>query len=302
MRNKPRHQGRYEKNYGSNRKMIVACTMLYNRLDLLEIWLNELKDVVDKFVVVESTTSFSGTRKPLYFNKALFPELPIEYVVVDNCPTRSGEKYDANIENYITENVFRGLTECKDDDIIFFSHGDEIPRKSSMLEAIFLVSKKFKENPELEFVCRLKLFQCRCYLNGILGIQKGFNEWGPFLISYKSLKKSSFGKLKHVYNGQSSILIGGAGWHYSWLGPKERILEKLNDMSDQTYLEKKFFDLNYIQQAMYTNGDILDEAKKVENWPSLVWYSPYDKNSCRYMFPEYVLSNLEKFKHLIKVD
>ena len=32
---------------------IYGCTILYNRLDLLEIWLNELKNSVDKFIILE---------------------------------------------------------------------------------------------------------------------------------------------------------------------------------------------------------------------------------------------------------
>ena len=49
--------------------MIYDCFTFFNEFDLLEIRLNELDSVVDKFVLVEATKTFSGLDKPLYFNE-----------------------------------------------------------------------------------------------------------------------------------------------------------------------------------------------------------------------------------------
>ena len=45
--------------------MIVDCFPFFNELDLLELRLNELKDVVDVFVLSEATLTFTG--KPSRF-------------------------------------------------------------------------------------------------------------------------------------------------------------------------------------------------------------------------------------------
>ena len=60
--------------------MVYDCFSFFNELDLLEIRLNVLKDVVDKFVLVEATRTHTGRPKPLYYeeNKARFPSLPVE--------------------------------------------------------------------------------------------------------------------------------------------------------------------------------------------------------------------------------
>jgi beta-1,4-mannosyl-glycoprotein beta-1,4-N-acetylglucosaminyltransferase len=50
--------------------MTYDVTQLYNELDLLEIRLNILDQYVDKFVIGQSTQTFSGLPKPLYFIKA----------------------------------------------------------------------------------------------------------------------------------------------------------------------------------------------------------------------------------------
>ena len=70
--------------------MIYDCFQFYNEIDILKIRLNVLKDVVDKVVLSESTTTFSGKSKPLYFeeNKELFKEFEdkIIHVIVDDTP------------------------------------------------------------------------------------------------------------------------------------------------------------------------------------------------------------------------
>ena len=54
--------------------MVIDTFMFYTELDMLEFRLKELNSVVDKFVLVESTKTFVGNDKPLYFeeNKSLF--------------------------------------------------------------------------------------------------------------------------------------------------------------------------------------------------------------------------------------
>ena len=58
--------------------MIYDCFPFFNELDLLEIRLNILDPIVDKFVLVESTQTFNRQPKPLYYqeNKRDLPSLP----------------------------------------------------------------------------------------------------------------------------------------------------------------------------------------------------------------------------------
>jgi beta-1,4-mannosyl-glycoprotein beta-1,4-N-acetylglucosaminyltransferase len=46
---------------------IYDCFPFFNELDILEIRLNELYDVVDYFVLVESRCSFSNNPKLLFY-------------------------------------------------------------------------------------------------------------------------------------------------------------------------------------------------------------------------------------------
>ena len=67
--------------------MIFDCFTFFNELDILEIRLNEMAPMVDRFVLVEARKTFQGADKPLYFdqNKARFTPFldKIEHVIVD---------------------------------------------------------------------------------------------------------------------------------------------------------------------------------------------------------------------------
>ena len=53
----------------SKKPKIYDCFLFFNELELLEIRLNVLKDIVDYFVLVESTKTFTNQDKPLHYQK-----------------------------------------------------------------------------------------------------------------------------------------------------------------------------------------------------------------------------------------
>ena len=131
--------------------MIYDCFLFYNELDLLEIRLNELKDVVDKFVLVECSTTFSSLEKPFYFEENIeryndFLDQIVHVKVYDtpNFPSKAGRgktfhnRHD--IEAYQRNCISRGLEDCLPDDIILLSDVDEIPDPNCVLECVDLVS------------------------------------------------------------------------------------------------------------------------------------------------------------------
>ena len=58
------------------KRQIIDCFPFFNELDLLKFRLTELDPYVDKFILVESTKTFTGNPKPLYYslNKDLFSQ------------------------------------------------------------------------------------------------------------------------------------------------------------------------------------------------------------------------------------
>ena len=110
--------------------MVYDTFTFFNELDLLEIRLNELNDVVDKFVLTEATLTFQGKPKPLYFNenKQRFKsfEGKIIHVVVDQYPENPADN-SWIYEHHQRDMIAKGLRNCLPEDTIIVSDIDEIP-------------------------------------------------------------------------------------------------------------------------------------------------------------------------------
>ncbi|MDE6220450.1 MAG: glycosyltransferase, partial [Lachnospiraceae bacterium] len=140
--------------------MVYDCFQFFNELDILKIRLNVLDPVVDRFVISEATETFSGLKKPLYYeeNKEMFVEFQdkIIHVVVDDTPR--GADWGTHERDTFQKNaVTRGLKDCTDDDIVIFSDLDEIPNPDKIREIL----QNFQEDKIYHFAQRLFY----CYLN-----------------------------------------------------------------------------------------------------------------------------------------
>ena len=118
---------------------IIDCFIFYNELDLLTYRFNLLNNIVDYFIIVESTHTFIGKEKKLFFNenKHLFENFrnKIIHIIVDDFPYKY---HNVNICNndvwnneYFQRNaISRGINYIKDlseYDLIIISDLDEIP-------------------------------------------------------------------------------------------------------------------------------------------------------------------------------
>ncbi|MEI7425215.1 MAG: CmcI family methyltransferase, partial [Candidatus Staskawiczbacteria bacterium] len=172
---------------------IYDCFMFFNEFDLFEIRLNELKDIVDKFVIVDCNCTHTGKPKDYLLEPLLetrFAEFrdKIEYIKMDISQTPLCDIYhwhlpdvawgiDATQRNY----SMRYLSDvCGNDDIIISGDCDEIPN----IEAI----KSYKkENGLCSLVARLFYF----YFNSMDSSKWGHQKIG----TWKDFKKSSFSRM-----------------------------------------------------------------------------------------------------------
>ena len=116
--------------------MVYDCFPFFNELDILKVRLNVLSDVVDRFIIEESTVTFSGQPKELCFeqNKEMFAEFldRITYIVVDDSPVEAL----THERDYFQKNkLIQGLKDAKEDDVIIFGDLDEIPEELALVIA-----------------------------------------------------------------------------------------------------------------------------------------------------------------------
>jgi beta-1,4-mannosyl-glycoprotein beta-1,4-N-acetylglucosaminyltransferase len=254
--------------------MIYDCFTFFNELDLLEIRLNVLDDVVDKFVLVEATRTFTNKEKELVFekNKERFAKFKdkIIHIIVDEFP-----EFDNawTFEFYQRNSINRGLSNCKDDDVILISDLDEIPNPESV--------KKYANTRGIK-VFKQKMFY---YFINCRNISEPY--WvnsATRILSFADFKKNnSSAQTARFLKGK---VVGQGGWHFSYLGGIEAIMNKIKSYSHQEY--KESFDeaviLKRIEKGQYLFPDSNNR---------------YVNFSLDDTYPKYIRDNKEKYKHLI---
>lgn len=271
--------------------MIYDCFIFFNELDLLEIRLNELNDVVDKFVIVESTETFSKNSKPLYYheNKDRYSKFhdKIIHVIVDDAPEKLSTKTESEnrwaVEHFQRNCIERGLTGCSPNDIILVSDADEIPRKESIIQAAEILAKD--NNAIVSFKQRFFYY----FLNGLC-VQGQHNHLTPWLGTTACRYEGFIGAEKmRMTKGRNKDVVYDAGWHFSYLGGADLIAYKIESFSHSEFDNKTIKDRDRIRDRVNRGIDLFDRPGR-----SRQVYVKIDES-----FPSYLRNNVEKFNHLI---
>ncbi|HEV2340142.1 MAG TPA: hypothetical protein VGT05_05330 [Patescibacteria group bacterium] len=257
--------------------MTYDCFTFYNELELLSIRLHELDSVVDKFVLVEGTVTFTNKKKKLFFeeNKNKFGEFKnkIIHVIVDDNPETNNPW---EIERFQFNAIKRGLQDAEKGDIIMLSCVDEIPRA----ELVNIWSKKDQTEIKV-FLQRLSYY----YLNYV---RADNNFWeGTKMVSKAQL--SQYVDLYTIRQNPAKIRIPESGWHFSYMGGVEKIQQKISSFSHTELNSKKFNNSLYIQSAMKRKHDL---------YGNFILFKVTGMNS----LPPYIRENKEKFSHLLSKD
>lgn len=251
--------------------MVYDCFAFFNELELLEIRLNELDSVVDRFVLVEATRTFQKNEKPLYFeqNKARFEKfLPkIIHVVVDEYPGffakfRVPTPWD--YDNHQKEQIHRGLTDAQPDDWVVISDLDEIPDPKKLKQAM--------QTPGIH-VFRQKLFYyyLNCWVKDYqepIEIYQGYKPWnGSVLLQMKDLRK-----VKTIKEGRNLRdrkppavnYIEEGGWHFSYIGGVERVIQKIEAYAHDEVNFDKYKVSEKMAELMNKGEDLFGRKIKTE--------------------------------------
>jgi beta-1,4-mannosyl-glycoprotein beta-1,4-N-acetylglucosaminyltransferase len=256
--------------------MVYDCFNFFNELDLLEIRLNELDDLVDKFVLVESTVTFTNKPKPLYFseNKSRYKKYlkKIIHVVVNDSPNVIGNPWI--IEAHQFNAITRGLKNCTDNDVILLSNADEIPDKNLI--------RTWIDKPGKIKVCR----QILCYY--YLDLQVENSPWlGTRIIKYADLL--TYPNPYIVRHSPTDRVITNGGWHFSYLGGIEKIREKIFAFSHQEYNNPNFNTPEKIAAALLSHSDLFGRNLK---------FRIMDHGQ----LPEYIKNNIYVYQKLFTPD
>jgi beta-1,4-mannosyl-glycoprotein beta-1,4-N-acetylglucosaminyltransferase len=251
--------------------------MFFNELDLLEIRLNILAEVVNKFVLVEADRTFTNKEKPFYFeeNKERYRQFfdKITHIKISEYP----ETKDAwDMEQYQRNQIVRGIARCSLDDIILISDLDEIPNPE--------IIEDYKETGS--GVCKLKQFHFDYFLN----YQRcGENKyWYPAKIArYTDVISNNY--TPQMIRSKNDIkAIKNGGWHFSFLGGIENIKYKIRSFAHQEWNNENYIN-DQIEYKIRMGLDLFDRKDR-----RLIPVKITNKKH-----PQYIVDNKEKYAHLI---
>lgn len=253
----------------ATKRKIIDCFLFFNEVELLKYRLSILDDCVDYFVIVESTTTFTGCPKDLYYNKnkKQFQKYnkKIIHIIVDDMPYIQPSIDFSNNEQWKNEyyqrdaisRAFQILEEKEgehklvDEDYIMISDVDEIPDPDTL--------RQIKEKNMVIKAVRLQQGYYYYNLN-----TKFISDWYyAVMLSYSHFKSLKISPESCRHAPLFSVLENG-GWHLSYFGDVSSIQKKLNSFSHQQYNTELYNTKEHIEECIRNSSDIFVRGKNHE--------------------------------------
>jgi len=268
---------------------LIDCFMYFDEDLVLDIRLNTLGKVVDKFIICEATRDHAGNKKNLKFNYNNFSTFKnkIEYIVVDDMPIKVKPPKKNWHENHARDQfqrnaLNRGIKKYDSNDLIMISDIDEIPNPKRINE--FDIKKKYACFLQKNYQSKINLLNITNQnWPGTKICQKKYLKSPQWLRNIKT-KKRSFWKL---FGDNQPQIIENGGWHFSFLKQPEGIKTKINSYSHQEFNSEKFTNIKNIEQKISKGVDLFERDIK------------YQRVNVDESFPDYINNNKEKFKDWI---
>lgn len=263
--------------------MVFDCFPFFNELDLLEIRLEELEPVVDRFVLVEATKTFQKQQKKLWFdeNKSRFAKyLPkIEHIVVKEYPSffkkfRVPTAWD--YDNHQKDQIKLGLTKAKKGDFVIVGDLDEIPKRAVVGSAVENEAIKIFEQRLYYYYLDL---QCtwmddQGHPNHSHPTKNGIGFWrGSVMLpfdKFKSFKQAR--KLRDTPIGTPNFeILEDSGWHFSFIGGIDAIIKKLEAYTHPEYNTPEYKSRENIMSKIKEGKSLFDSSsfKQITSFDAL---------------------------------
>jgi beta-1,4-mannosyl-glycoprotein beta-1,4-N-acetylglucosaminyltransferase len=238
---------------------IFDCFIYFDEDILLDLRLNILDKVVDKFIIIESSTTHTGLKRKLKFNINKYKRFKnkIYYFSLENLIIDKNVKLKKNwskhhlIDQAIRNHINNCIDEANDDDWIIVSDIDEIPKPNKIKE--FNKKKKyaFFEQDLYCYKFNLKNLSEPHWYGSRICVKK-YLKSPQWLRNIKIQKKQNFIK-KLFFNYQ---IIKDGGWHFTSLKKPEDLIIKLKSFAHNELVKQYMLDVNYISNKIKNFQDL----------------------------------------------
>ncbi len=300
--------------------MIIDCIPFFNELDILKLRLEVLNPIVDRFIIEESTRTFSGEPKDLIFekNKDLFAPFlsKIDYVVVSDdvvledgktvnpaadiyAPEIPGQEITHRRDYFQKNHLMDRMRDVTDQDVILFGDLDEIPNPDALRNIIAdFDPDKVYHLAQRNFYVFLNMEEKPVRLHSITGefpdVPCAERKWlGTKVCSIRSIPAEGIVRLRDLIpvTDARSVRVENGGWHFGYMGGlhetnvMKRIGTKIRAAAHQEYNDAEI--IAETMDKLVLGQDIFGRCAHFEQ-------VPVDDS-----YPAYLLSHTDEFAHLI---
>lgn len=263
---------------------IYDCFIFCNELVLLEIRLNELSPFVDKFVLIESTHTFSGKPKRLYYDEAKDTETfapfkdKIIHVIFDEVPNANAW-HNERAQRNILDKVLKEH-KVQPNDLIIFSDVDELidPDVFEVIKKTYIPATLLMPTYYYQFNCQHSEY----WMNA------AFCRYRHYF-SADILRNAKFFPGGREYH---KVAVLNAGWHFSYLMSAEEIVTKIMAFLHLPIVLQEYGNCSHEEMVEKIQACI-DNHRDLYGRKHLV-YSVRPLNA-----PKYVMNNMERYKDFI---
>ncbi len=267
--------------------MIYDTFPFFNEFELLELRLDELWDVVDRFVIGESPRTHSNRPKPLHFaeNRERFRKYDsklIHVVVEDDASVLSSWSPTGRsrfaIEDHDRRSLSRGLTQCKPDDVILTGDVDEIPRAEDLRAAVDAMKQRdgplsriwggfLKSGPIVRHARslfrkwhpRVTVFEQRMFYFFLNCACVNRPWWHGTRMAFHRDFTSGYDLRR--WGGR---VLNNSGWHFSFMGGVERIRAKIAAYAHTEHNRPELTDPEELTRRIGPGRDLFGDGTELE--------------------------------------
>ena len=235
----------YDDFFKLKKRKIIDTFIFYNEVEMLNYRLKTLCNVVDYFVIVESTRTFMGKHKKLYFEND--NRFKIIHVIVDDFEFTEPENGQQWInEAYQRNYIARGLAQIdlNEDDLIIISDVDEIPNPK-ILSTLQVETAVTLEQDFYYYNLNSKMDHLWYYSKII--------KWGWY----------NGTPIQNIRTNNSFKIIPQGGWHLSYFGNAKFISNKIQNFSHSEYDLPEFTNELSISKKIENGTDLFNRNNKI---------------------------------------
>lgn len=258
---------------------IIEGFLFNDEIDMLEIHLNELKYVVDYFIIIESSKTFTGNSKRLVFqdsqNRFLDIMDKIVHVVIHDLPTGDAWTKERFLRNSLYQSDY-----IRDGDIFIVSDVDEIIRPSVLQ---YLKYCSGYNSSYLMFHVDLFYYS----YNNRLTTRYWWNHPDAVIVS-KETAAIPLDDLR-AHKRPDALAIMNSGWHCSSCFPSLKMMrDKLHSFSHTNLDVPQFREKGHIVNVVRKGLDWFDRKSQI-----FEHVDPVD-------IPQYLHMHMDRFSYMLE--